>query len=101
MVSRNDLEGVSRLIEAGADINKAENDGWTPLMMAAEFGHGDIVKYLLDSGADVLMQTYTGRTALACAEAGKFTFVINILKKAIAARMSVKNSQRIRVRGKI
>ena len=97
MVTRHDLEGVSKLIEAGADVNKAENDGWTPLMMAAEFGHTEMVKYLLDAGADVFMQTYTGRTALACAEAGKFTAVINLLHKAIASRMkTIKNPKRSR-----
>ena len=94
MVTRNHIEGVNRLIQAGADINKAEDDGWTPLMMASELGDIDIATILLDAGADVFQQTFTGRTALACAEAGKHTALANLLQKAIAHRMNVgKNSR--------
>ena len=41
--------------------------------MASEIGSVDSVKMLLDAGADVLLQTFTGRTALACAETGMYS----------------------------
>ena len=41
-----DLETVRALIVAGADVNKAENDGCTPLFIAAECGHLKIVQAL-------------------------------------------------------
>ena len=56
-MTRNHLEGITRLIAAGADVNKSENDGWSPIMMASEFGHQEAVQLLLDAGADVLQQT--------------------------------------------
>ena len=47
------LEIVRMLIEAGADINKLTNDGWTPLRFAATSGHPEATKILIDAGADL------------------------------------------------
>ena len=47
------LEIVRMLIEAGADINKLTNNGWTPLRFAATSGHPEITKILIDAGADL------------------------------------------------
>ena len=44
---------VRMLIEAGADINKLTNNGWTPLRFAATSGHPEITKILIDAGADL------------------------------------------------
>jgi ankyrin repeat protein len=44
---------VKLLLEAGADINKADNKGKTPLFIAADEGHVKIVKLLLQAGADI------------------------------------------------
>ena len=38
------------LIEAGADVNKADSDG-APLAIAVQNGHETIVKILKDQGA--------------------------------------------------
>jgi cytohesin len=42
---------VRALIEADADINKARNDGVTPLFIGAHNGHAAIVQILRDAGA--------------------------------------------------
>ena len=41
------------LLDAGADVNKAMNDGKTPLFIAAEFGHEAVVRAPIEAGADV------------------------------------------------
>lgn len=63
--SRGDLDAVKKWIDANADINSKHTDRRlqtagevyvyrekTPLFIAAEMGHYNIVKYLLDKGAD-------------------------------------------------
>src|SRR5690606_15185606 len=48
-----DLERVQRLVVDGADVNAAGADGDTPLIVATLAGHGDVVNYLLQRGADI------------------------------------------------
>ena len=43
------LEKVKLLIASGAPVNKANNDGITPLWFASQSGHLDIVKLLIAS----------------------------------------------------
>jgi hypothetical protein len=59
------LEAVKLHIEAGTDINKKDAmSGSTPLITAASFGKNDIVKVLIDAGADLGLQNNDGSTAL-------------------------------------
>eukprot|EP00731_Ephydatia_muelleri_P000715 Em0001g715a len=51
-----DLEEMVKLLNQGADINGADEDGWTALMMASYGGHLDCVKELLEKGALVNAQ---------------------------------------------
>jgi len=49
-----EIERVERLLaESPADVNAYSGDGWTPLHLAAFFGHAKIVELLLAQGADV------------------------------------------------
>lgn len=52
------------LDEKNMDVNDKTDDGWTALMSAAEEGHPQTVKLLLDHGADVHAATDGGETAL-------------------------------------
>jgi ankyrin repeat protein len=55
------------LIEADADINKATNDGSTPLIKAAEKGHKAVVRALIEADVDVNKAKDDGGTALGIA----------------------------------
>lgn len=44
---------VGRLLDMGADVNAANDRGWTPLHAAAAAGRPDVVSLLLSRGADV------------------------------------------------
>jgi ankyrin repeat protein len=50
---KGDLEAVKAMIEDGADADKKDIAGQTPLMYAAESGSLEVVKYLVENGADV------------------------------------------------
>ena len=52
---------MQALRAAGAEMNPR---GWTPLIYAATGGHDDIVKFLLDHGADINAASPNGTTAL-------------------------------------
>lgn len=47
------LEVVKLLVDLGGDVNHADNYGITPLMAAANLGDINIVRYLVDKGADL------------------------------------------------
>ncbi|HLK50060.1 MAG TPA: ankyrin repeat domain-containing protein [Bryobacteraceae bacterium] len=47
------LEVVKLLVDLGEDVNHADSYGITPLMAAANLGDINIVRYLIDKGADL------------------------------------------------
>ena len=51
-VKSNDAAHVKELIQQGVNVNELDN-GDAPLVMAAYEGHNEIVKLLLEAGADV------------------------------------------------
>jgi len=60
--------GIARtLLEHGADVNAAQQDGFVPLHEAAQNGQLDMIELLLDYGADVGAKNADGLTALAIA----------------------------------
>ena len=76
-----DLEVVNALIEKGADINLANKDGYTALILAAKYGHLGVVNALIEKGADINLVNEFGNTALMlAAKEGRFEVVIELLK---------------------
>ena len=57
-------QALQELLAAGADANSADEEGWTPLMIAAQGGHLEVMRALLAAGADTNMQKEGGWTAL-------------------------------------
>ncbi len=59
-------EIIKKLLKAGADPNLAmAESGWTPLMAAASAARPDLVRLLLEAGANAGAKTRDGATALA------------------------------------
>lgn len=52
-VQKNDLAAVKKLIAQGVDVSEADAGGDSPLIMAAYKGYTEIVRALLEAGADV------------------------------------------------
>ncbi len=52
------------MLKEGADVNKARNDGVTPLFIASQNGHCDVVDALVGGGADVNKASNNGVTPL-------------------------------------
>src|SRR5574341_1566349 len=52
-VQNNDVDEVKKLIAQGTNVNELDANQDAPLVMAAYEGHTEIVKLLLEAGADV------------------------------------------------
>ena len=82
-IEKNDLDKLKELFERGADVNKIMEGGSTPLIEASKNGNSEIVKYLLDKGANInyiSKSIYaTTNTALIEATRNEHTETIKIL----------------------
>lgn len=59
---------VEFLVEHGADVNRGDNEGWTPLHATASCGFLSIAKYLIENGANVAAVNCDGELPLDIAE---------------------------------
>lgn len=66
-----DVNGIKSCLAEGAEVNRSDQNGWTPLHRAAFKGRIESVKVLLNHGAQVNAVDNAGYTPLHCAvEAG-------------------------------
>ncbi|WP_248723752.1 ankyrin repeat domain-containing protein [Seonamhaeicola sp. ML3] len=54
-IAKGDIDTVKKLIERGADVNERSN-GMTPAMYAAKFNRTEILKLLIDNGANLKLR---------------------------------------------
>ena len=80
-IMKGDLATVKKFVEYGSDVNETSN-GLTPLMFAARYNKVDIIKYLLEKGADKKIKDERGNTALKYAENSKSLEAAEFLKQA-------------------
>ena len=78
IVGWGDLAAAKTLIEAGIDINKAGDLGYTPLHLACMKGNLEMVRLLIDGGAD-LFALSEGDTPFASARLGGFDAICDFL----------------------
>lgn len=62
---------VKLLLHKKANINAQDDEGFTPLMNACQNRHVEVVKILLEAGADISLKSKYGDTALSLVK-GKF-----------------------------
>ena len=78
------LEILKALVATGAEVNVAQQGGWTPLHAAAFHGHAPMVEFLLAHGADTAAKADNGQTALAMAISKKNHEAAALLRKHAA-----------------
>ena len=84
-VKTDQLAKVEQALNAGADIHQQDEQGWTPLNWAAGKGDLEIVKLLIDRGADVFRVGRDQRTPYKIALAAKHVDVARLLKQTESA----------------
>ena len=80
-IVKGDIATVKKFVEYGSDVNELSN-GLTPLMLAARYNKVDILKYLMEKGADKKIKDEKGNTALKYAEFSKAQEAWDYLKQA-------------------
>jgi len=83
----NQVDVAQLLIARGADVNRADKIGFTPLLYAAsiDFGDSGMIDLLLKAGAHADARTKDGLTALDLARNYKHTHLIASLEAAAAS----------------
>ena len=77
-----EVERVERLLgDEAAGVNGYSDDGWTPLHLAAFFGHAKVIEALLAHGADVAARSHNsnGNTPLHAALAANRKIIAGLL----------------------
>jgi len=74
-----DIAATKKLITEGTDVNAADSNGFTPLMVAVQEGHSEVVNILLDLGAVFDVVNKDGFTALTLAAGYGHSEVVSIL----------------------
>jgi len=87
------LESVRQAIEAGVDVNLADEEQRTALLFASFNGHTSVVKLLLDNGALSSQRDGLGRTALMWAATGDNAEAVELLLEAGAEVNAVDTSE--------
>jgi uncharacterized protein len=76
----------SLLTSPNVDVNGVDENGNTPLMAAARFGHDDVVTALIISKANVNAKNDQGKTALMLAAEGGHDETVRVLTQAGGAQ---------------
>ena len=68
-------------LDKGAEVDRAEKDGVTPLYVSCKNGHFDAARLLLDNGAEVDRAKEDGETPLEVAQRKGHAAVVALLEE--------------------
>ncbi|KAM9569905.1 protein phosphatase 1 regulatory subunit 12C-like isoform 4-T4 [Salvelinus alpinus] len=88
---------VQFLVESGSDVNRGDNEGWTPLHAAASCGFIQITKYLIEHGARVGAVNSEGELPLdvATEDAMERLLKAEIRKQGVDVDMARREEERV------
>ena len=98
-VKAGNLDGVTRMLAAGTDVNARDNRGRTALMYAVDKGYLLLVEPLLAAQADPNVRAPDGATALYIAAAHGHSEIITMLMQA-GADPTIKGPKRKGLKGR-
>ena len=84
-IALGDIETVQKLLELGEDVNQTSN-GMTPAMYAAKYNRTEILKILIEKGADLKARSDKRLTALQYAKLHGANDAAAMLKHALAKK---------------
>jgi ankyrin repeat protein len=84
LIKRGDEAGLRLALEQGLDVNLANQNGWTLLMLAAVEGNVPIGRLLIEKGASLDARNNKDESALMLATHRGFTLFAELLNGAAA-----------------
>ena len=81
-IVKGDISAVKKFIESGKNINK-KSGGLTPAMYAARYNRVEILKLLIENGANLKARSHKGMSAIKYAEAAGSKEAAKIIKDAL------------------
>lgn len=91
-INDGNLKLVKHFLEKGADVNGLDDNGFTPLMMAASEDQPEIAQLLIDKGAKVNFVNEQGWTALTeAADEGAYATAKVLLNAGADAHLKINN----------
>ncbi|XP_026676026.1 protein phosphatase 1 regulatory subunit 12B [Diaphorina citri] len=80
--------GPGILIQAGADLNFQDYDGWTPLHAAAHWAQREACQILVENFCDMDVKNYVGQTCFDIADVELVSFLEDLRKKQASMERS-------------
>lgn len=80
-VTSGDEKTVSTLLARGADVNESTGGGQTALILAVIFGHTNVIKMLMNAGANPQLRDNLGLNAIEWAQRRGATEAVSILTR--------------------
>lgn len=83
-VIEGDIEGVTRLVREGVNVDARDSGGCTAIIYAICMDNPDLLKILINAKGDVNIKANSGKTALMCAASSTNEEVVDMLLNANA-----------------